>query len=177
MLSVLVFWIFAGIALVFATGVIVCRNPMHSAACLVAALAGIAGVYLHLHAEFLAWIQILVYTGAVMVLIVFVVALLNLQQEEKLSLAAPRVWGVFLALTFLVLMGVYLTLDKSFGFHGPAKPPVEAISEQVSWGGAHFVSAYLFGPYLYAVEVTAVLLTAAVVGAVMLTRKGRDEVE
>ncbi len=172
MLSAFIFWIFASIALVFATGVVICRNPMHSAICLVATLAGVAGVYLHLHAEFMAWLQILVYTGAVMVLIVFTVSLLNLQRDDKLTLNTPQLWGVFFALAFMVVMFVYFKLDNTFGFEGPVKPPVD-----VQWGGAVMVASSLFGPYVYAVQIAAVLLTGAVVGAVMLTRKSRDEVE
>lgn len=172
MLSALIFWTFAGIAVVFAVGVIVCRNPMHSAVCLVATLAGIAGVFLHLHAEFLAWLQILVYTGAVMVLIIFTVALLNLGRDERIELSTQRRWGVVFALGFLALMGVYFALDKSFGFGGPIKNAVG-----LEWGGTVHVATYLFGPYIYAVELAAVLLTGAVVGAVMLTRKSPDTVE
>ncbi|MBZ0254957.1 NADH-quinone oxidoreductase subunit J, partial [bacterium] len=79
MVATIFFWICALTAIFAGLGVIVARSPMHSAVSLIATLISIAGLFLTLHAEFLAWILVIVYTGAVMVLIIFVISLLNLQ--------------------------------------------------------------------------------------------------
>lgn len=166
MASTLFFWFCAFTAFFFGLGVIVARNPMHSALSLVMTFFATAGLFLLLHAEFLAWILIIVYSGAVMVLIVFVISLLNLQRDDPIEFAPARRWAVGLAALFLFAFFVYLFRDTSVGFDIPIKP---AVPEE--WGSAQAVAKDLFTLYLLPFELASVLLTAAAIGAVAIARK------
>ncbi len=167
--STLFFWIFACVAFMFSVGVIVARNPMHSALSLVATFVCLAGIFLQLHAEFLAFIIIIVYTGAVMVLIIFVISLLNLQREEPIDFTIPRRWGVGFMLIFVGTFFVYLFRDPLVNYTLPEKMQVPAY-----WGGAEEVGKYLFVHYILPFELASILLTAAVIGAVVLARRPRE---
>ena len=165
MLNTLYFWVFATIAGMCGLGVILSRNPMHSAVSLVITMVCIAALFLQLHTEFLAYIQIIVYTGAVMVLIVFTISMLNLRAGPPLSLRLSRRWGIALAVIYLVFFAVYQYLDKSYGFGGPTRPEVP-----IEWGNVRMISYSLFTTYLFPFEFAGVLLTAAVIGAAVIAR-------
>ncbi len=170
MVGTLFFWIFACTSVMFAIGVIVARNPMHSALSLVATLVSLAGLFLQLNTEFLTWIIIIVYTGAVMVLIIFVISLLNLQKDEPIDFTTARRWGI--AFIFLFIMGlfVYLFRDPLVNFDSPEKLPVEE-----NWGSVRVAATYLFTRYLLPFELISILLTAAVIGAVVIARRPPKE--
>ena len=166
MLNTLYFWTFATIAGLCGLSVILARNPMHSAVSLIGAMVAIAALFLQLHSEFLAYIQIIVYTGAVMVLIVFTISLLNLEQGPRIAMKPSRWWGVAFVALFLLLFCVVQILDKSYGFGGPARPAV-----QPEWGNVPTVARALFRTYLFPFEYVGVLLTAAIIGATLLARR------
>jgi NADH-quinone oxidoreductase subunit J len=166
MAATLFFWICAFMAFFFGLGVIVARNPMHSALSLVMTFLATAGLFLLLHAEFLAWILIIVYSGAVMVLMVFVISLLNLQRDDPIEFTPARRWAVGLAAIFVLAFLIYLFRDTSVGFDNPLKPSVPE-----EWGSAQAVAKDLFTRYLLPFELASVLLTAAVIGAVAIARK------
>lgn len=166
MFATFFFWVCAFIAFFSAVGVIVARNPMHSAISLIAMLIAVAGLFLLLHAEFLAWILVIVYTGAVMVLIIFVISLLNLQKDEPIKLDAAKRWGLALVALFALVFLSYIYFDPSVGVQGPAKPQVSE-----DWGAAETLAKDLFTRYMLAVQLAGVLLTAAVIGAVVIARK------
>lgn len=163
------FWLFATIAFFFSIGVISARSPMHSAISLVLTLVSLAGLFLLLHAEFLAWILIIVYTGAVMVLIIFVISLLNLQRDEPPVTTTARRWGILAIAIFLAAFCIYLFRDQTFGFQGPY-----LLAAPVEWGAAESVAITLFRDYLLPFEIASILLTAAVIGAIMVARKPLD---
>ncbi|MBD3267037.1 NADH-quinone oxidoreductase subunit J [bacterium] len=160
------FLLFAGLAFFFGLGVIIARNPMHSAISLVVTLLSLAGLFLLLYAEFLAWILIIVYTGAVMVLIIFVISLLNLEKDEPLSLSFFRKWGFAFIGIFVPIVIFYIYAD--FGFVSPQKLP---IPDGLEWGSVKTLAMDLFTRYLLPFELASVLLTAAVIGAVVIARK------
>jgi len=160
------FWICAAVAFFFGVGVIAARNPMHSALSLVMTFVALAGLFLLLHAEFLAWILIIVYTGAVMVLIIFVISLLNLQRDDPIQIDTPRRWGIGLVALFGLVFLVYLFRDPSAGFDWTAPPLAGA-----EWGSPESVARDLLTRYLIPFELAAVLLTAAVIGAVVTARQ------
>ncbi len=166
MLSSIFFWICASVAFFFAIGVVIARNPMHSALSLVATLVALAGLFLQLHAEFIAWILIIVYTGAVMVLIIFVISLLNLQREEPIDMTIARRFGIGLVAIFGAAFLVYLFRDPLVGFVEPKRliPPEE-------FGAVDILARDLFTTYLLPFELASILLTAAVIGAVVIARK------
>jgi len=169
MASALFFWIFAIAACLFGAGVVVVRNPMHSALSLAAVFVCAAAIFLQLHAEFLAWILIIVYTGAVMTLMIFVISLLNLQRDEPMVLAAARRWGIVLIVLFFCAFSIYLFRADAVGFFSGFKPPIPA-----EWGSAQEIAAHLFTRYLLPFELASILLTAAVVGAIALAMKSDE---
>ncbi|MFB3787989.1 MAG: NADH-quinone oxidoreductase subunit J [bacterium] len=160
------FWVCAVVAFFFGMGVIAARNPMYSALCLVVTFTAMAGLFLLLHAEFLAWILIIVYTGAVMVLIIFVISLLNLQRDDPIQLDTPRRWGIGLVALFGLAFLVYLFRDPSAGFDW-TEPPLAG----AEWGSPEKIAHDLLTRYLIPFELAAVLLTAAVIGAVVTARQ------
>ncbi len=141
------------------------RNPVMSAMCLIANFFCIASLYLLLKAQFLAVIQVVVYTGAIMVLVVFVIMLLNLGEEQKLSekLGAAKVLGFALGLGFIAEMA-YL-----FSVSGQNDMALSGQAEMI--GSVEGIGSALFGKYLLPFEITSLLLLAAMVGAVILAKK------
>jgi NADH-quinone oxidoreductase subunit J len=169
-----VFGICAVIVLSGGLGVVFSRNPVHSALSLVATLFGIAVLFLAQDAQFLAAVQVIVYTGAIVVLFLFVIMLLGVDQEEDVDtepLVGQRTAGAVIAVSMVALIGaVFILAGESLvtGLPGttaailPDVPNVEQIGE------------VLFTDYVVAFEVTALLLTIAVIGAVVMARRPRD---
>ena len=156
------FWILAVMAVGSAAGVVLRRNPIHSALFLVAHLATLAALFLKMRAEFLAAEQVIVYAGAIAVLFVFAIMVLIPGKEETGPdpLRGQRLLAVPIVAVLLLLIAVVLT---SGTFGGAAKPPVP--------GGADGVGRVLFTDYLFPFEVTSVLLLAAIVGVMALTKR------
>ena len=143
---------------------LVARNPVNSALWLVLNLFSIAILYLTLNATFIAIIQILVYAGAIMVLFLFVIMLLNVQDEEKLF---DKFRFKYL-LAFLLAIGVAGQIIYSLAGVTEMLP---AISDKMATvGTVEAVGDVLFTDYLLPFEMTAILLTAAVVGALMIAQ-------
>lgn len=157
------FWMFAGALLISALLVILSRDAVASAMFLILALFFMSGLYILLQAFFLAVIQILVYAGAVMVLYLFVLMLLDPRQPQRWWFRNPAVVGApLLAAAFLVSMLAVLQVAPS----GAA--PAEAQARSISL--AEIVRP-LFTTYLLPLEVTAFILLVAAVGVVILGRR------
>ncbi len=142
------------------------KNPIHSALCLVLTFLGVSVLYLLLYSQFIAIIQVLVYAGAIAMLIVFVIMLLDLEQELRsgLKLYYSKVIGGLLMVLFLLGI-IYSVVAKSpTGKVGPYTP--EKVSANVK-----AVGEVLFTQYLFPFEIVSVLLVAAIVGAVVLSKK------
>jgi len=160
----LFFGYFSGVIALTAVLVVALKNPIYSALSLLVLFFHVAGLYVTLHAEFLAAVQIIVYAGAVMVLFLFVIMLLNLQtdphenQKPSLRLAAGLGGAVLIVELFLLLSrtsmqeGSLTALPEGYG-------TVQALSEK------------LFTDYLIPFEVTSILLLVAAVGAVVLAKR------
>ncbi|MBE0616580.1 MAG: NADH-quinone oxidoreductase subunit J [Proteobacteria bacterium] len=161
------FFLFAGLAVVAALGVLTCRNALHSALCLVGMMVSLAVIYLLHHAEFIFAIQIMVYAGAVTTLIVFVIMLLDLRTEEAQTarFSGSKLFGLLMAgLLFVLLLvpaGARLT-----GITGTMTE--QSLMDQ---GSVEIIAEQLFGPYLLPFEVASVLLLVGLVGAVALAKK------
>jgi NADH-quinone oxidoreductase subunit J len=175
MVDKIVFFIAAAACLGGALGVILSKNPVHSALSLVGTLFGIAIHFVNLGAHFLAAVQVVVYAGAIVVLFLFVIMLLGVDRAEDLetdpltgqrpAAAVVAVIGVAL-LTLLSVRGVQVTTGEHHKVAG-----LQAHPNIVTLGRA------LFTDYVFAFEVTSVLLVIAVVGAVVLAKRGpKDEV-
>ncbi|HET8579020.1 MAG TPA: NADH-quinone oxidoreductase subunit J [Methylomirabilota bacterium] len=162
-MSLITFAILAVLVIGSAAGLIVKRNPIHGALFLVINLASVAGLFLTLHAEFLAVVQVIVYAGAIAVLFVFAIMVLIPGREETGPdpLRAQRWMAVPLVGLFLVFVGLTL---RSASLSGPARGPALP-------GGVEAVGRLLFTDYLFPFEVTSVLLLAAIVGVMALTKR------
>jgi NADH-quinone oxidoreductase subunit J len=169
-----VFVICAVIVLSGGLGVIVSRNPVHSALSLVATLFGIAVLFLNQDAQFLAAVQVIVYTGAIVVLILFVLMLLGVDQEEDVT-SEPLVGQRALAgLAGVVLVGALLAVYVIGG--SDAVTGARSVTASVAGGydNAAELGRQLFTTYVFPLEITAALLTIAVVGAVVLAKRPKD---
>jgi len=168
MLETVLFVILAVFAVVTAILVIVQRNPVASAIFLILTFFSLAGIYLLLHAEFIAAIQVLVYAGAIMVLFLFVIMLLNLEKEKRIVTRNRLLKGVgvLLGLALLVQIGTVFQKVLLEGTKGSFPPEKVA-----SLGNTQVVAQLLFTDFLLPFEITSVLLLVAIIGAIMLAKK------
>ncbi len=159
------FWIFASAAMVLGVLVIVLKNPVHCAVSLVGNMFCLAALFALLDAHFLAVLQVLVYAGAIMVLILFVIMLLNLKSDElgKAKQTATKVVGGVLVAWVAVLL---ISLFKEGGAGANAMPEVSA-----NYGTLETVGRMIFSKYLLPFEVASILLLAAILGAVGIAKK------
>ncbi|MBI4041709.1 MAG: NADH-quinone oxidoreductase subunit J [Deltaproteobacteria bacterium] len=162
-LEVILFWICSVTSVVAALFVILHRNPILSALALLASLFAVAGLFITLQAPFLAAIQILIYAGAVMVLFIFVIMLLNLQKDPERF--APQ--GVPVTLRFALGLWVFIGLSipilwTAFTWAMPPTPGAYSVSH---------LAELLFDQYLLPFELTSFLLLVAMVGGVVLAKK------
>jgi NADH-quinone oxidoreductase subunit J len=166
-----VFVVCAVLALGGSLVVVFARNPVHSALGLVATLFAVAVLFLNQEAHLLAAVQVIVYTGAIVVLILFVLMLLGVDKEEDLTVE-PIVGQRFTALIIAALIGGMLLAVIAIGGDDVvtgARSSTQALDEGL--GDIRQLGRQLFTNYVFALQVTAVLLTIAVVGAVVLARR------
>ncbi len=164
MVEPILFYLLAGCAIASGVLMILQRNPLMSAIYLIMNFFCIAGLYLLLRAQFLAVIQIVVYTGAIMVLVVFVIMLLNLGDEQRLTekYDVKKIVGVVLVLGFVMEMAyIVFSTGTGSGVSG----------EALTIGTVEGLGDALFGKFLLPFELTSLLLLAAIVGAVILAKK------
>ncbi len=161
MIETVLFWIFAVLAVAGAAGVVFARNPLNGAMALVGAFFALAGLYLLLSAQLLAALQILVYAGAIMVLFLFVIMLLNLSPAElgRDRLTPARAVGGLAALLATSLLAATL-LHLSF--------PTTVANHH--FGTVASVGEKLFTSFTLPFEATSLLLLAAIVGAVVVAK-------
>jgi NADH-quinone oxidoreductase subunit J len=159
-------WLFvflAVVSIVSALGVVVQRNPVHCLLSLVMTLLALAVIFITLDATVVGFLQIIVYAGAIMVLFLFVIWLLNLQAE-----AGPT---GSLALKFFGTIATAALVAELWTFLLQPHLKVKYIGESAGYGSLGALSQKLFTDYLIAFEATSILLLAAVVGAVALARR------
>jgi NADH-quinone oxidoreductase subunit J len=166
-MDVILFLLFAIVAVVCAINVVVQTHPISSALSLVGVMASLALLYLQLGGEFIAAAQVIVYAGAVMVLFIFVIMLLNAGAEAKQgrSLIAS-VLGAPLLIALLLLVAYFV--QRWY----PDNPKVNFGAFQA--GSALAIGRALFTTYLLPFEITSLLVLIAIVGAVVLARKELD---
>jgi NADH-quinone oxidoreductase subunit J len=168
MVETALFTVLAIVTVITAILVIVQRNPVASAIYLIITLFSLAGVYLLLNAQFIAIIQVLVYAGAIMVLFLFVIMLLNLEKEKRLITRhrLQKVLGVFLGIILLAQIGMIFNSVLLEGSKG--KFPPEKVA---ALGNTEVVARLLFTDYLLPLEITSVLLLVAIIGAIVLAKR------
>ena len=167
MIDSIFFYIFATIILAGGLLTITQRNAVHSAIFLITTLMGTAGLFLHLHAEFLAGVQIILYVGGVMVLYLFVIMLVNLDQAAK-ERQFNRQWAVAIAATMAVAAELAYFLYRGKDAFHIADRAAAAVS---TVGNVEQVADSLFSEYLLPFEIASVLLLVAVVGSVVMAKK------
>jgi NADH-quinone oxidoreductase subunit J len=162
----LVFYVFATIAVVAALLVVIQRRAVYSALALIVCFGSVALLFYQLGAYFIAAIQVIVYAGAIMVLFLFVVMLIE-PESEVLALNRLRRLPVF-ALPLAALLGLFLL----WAFAGLA-PPASTVADSGPWekGEVGTVARHLFNDYLLPFEVTSILILVAVLGAMVLAKR------
>jgi NADH-quinone oxidoreductase subunit J len=165
MVSSLFFILFGGLAVGCALAVVAQRNPLYSAISLIGVFVSLASLYLTLAAPFIAAVQVIVYAGAIMVLVVFVIMLLNVEEEPRRSRMA------FLVPTAVVL-GAILIAEVFFMLRLVSFPPAPQTVSDV--GLTRPIGIGLLTTYLLPFEITSILLLMAIVGAMTLARRTRE---
>ena len=177
------FWFFAAVMLIGGLAVVSLRNPVASALSMVASFVGLAGLFIGLNAFFVGIIQILVYAGAIMVLFIFIIMLLDLKTEEKRApKLAPALGGLGIVLAFTIqLIGV---LSQT-----PNKPhePLDLVAASASMAGrsegiasklkdghlpdVNLIGDTLFNGYNFPLQIIGVLLLVSTIGVVVLSKR------
>lgn len=158
------FILFATLAIAAALAMVLNRSTVNSALFLVLNMLSIAGIYLLLKAQFLAVVQVLVYAGAIMVLFLFVIMLLNVEDEEAVRDKINLRYIISVVLGVVVLSYLLYIV----GSMTDTLPPVA--EDMVQAGTVEAIGDELFSTYILPLEITAILLTAAVVGAIMMAQ-------
>jgi NADH-quinone oxidoreductase subunit J len=161
------FWIFAVLTVVLAAQVVLRRNPVHAAVSLVGAFFFLSGIYVLLAAHLIAILQVMVYAGAVMVLFVFVIMLLNLKEEE-MGRERLTAWKVIGGASIVVAVGLiaFLALGNAY----PTGLVRDMARTQPGFGSVKGVGQALYIASVLPFEVTSLLLTVAIVGAVVVAK-------
>lgn len=174
MTALALFWIAASVAVIATTFTVMGRNPVHALLYLIVSLLAIAFIFFLMGAPFAALLEVIVYAGAIMVLFLFVVMLLNVPREDAAewdrSHPLYRPMAVRIGGTLAVLLALQLAwaLSRTAGLAAVVGGETTAVSSVAELGKV------LFTDYMFAFEVTSILIIAAMVGAVVLARK-RDE--
>jgi NADH-quinone oxidoreductase subunit J len=162
----ILFYLTALVAILAAFFVTKCRNPVNSALCLVTNFLCLAVFYVMLEAPFMAAIQIMVYAGAIMVLIIFVIMLLNLGTAVKSRYTHGLAAGGVLSVLLLLLTRFFISRGDATGTGG------EVTSNLIqSYGHTELIGKAMFTEFLLPFEIASILLLVAIVGAVVISKR------
>jgi NADH-quinone oxidoreductase subunit J len=164
MVASALFFVFAGLAIACAISLVYHKNPLYSAISLIGVFIALSCVYVTLAAPFIAAVQILIYAGAIMVLVVFVIMLLNLDEDKPLS-----------RLRYLYAvgggLGLILLAQTFFIFYAVSKKPNQYIETDETVGKTLNIGSAMYTEYLLPVEIVGILLLMAIIGGVILARR------
>ena len=158
------FYLFAGLAIACAISMVYHKNPLYSAISLVGVFIALSCIYVTLAAPFIAAVQVLIYAGAIMVLVVFVIMLLNLDDDRPLN-RLKYLYGIGAGL------GLILLVQTLFIFYAVARSPKQPVKMDETVGRTLNIGAAMYSEYLLPVEIVGVLLLMAIIGAVILVRR------
>ena len=164
MASTVLFYLFAGLAIASAISMVYHKNPLYSAISLIGVFVALSCIYVSLAAPFIAAVQILIYAGAIMVLVVFVIMLLNLDEDKPLN----RLRYLYFVGTGL---GLILLVQTFFVFYAVMRAPNHAADQTKMVGRTLDLGSAMYSQYLLPVEIVGVLLLMAIIGAVILVRR------
>ena len=163
----LIFYILAAFTLATAFLTIYSKNPIHSAIYLVLCMVSIMGHYLLLNAQFLAIVQLIVYAGAIMVLMLFTIMLMNLNKEDEVH--KPRITRlgaiVVFILTTIILVTIFISSKTTVGYDSSGED-FQSIKK---------LGTVLLNEYMVPFEYVSILLLVAMIGTVLLTKKEKDQ--
>lgn len=164
MVGSVLFFLFAGFAIACAISMVYHRNPLYSAISLVGVFLSLSCIYVTLAAPFIAAVQVLIYAGAIMVLVVFVIMLLNLDEDKPLD-----------RLRYLYAvgggLGLILLVQTFFIFYAVVKAPNQVVNNAETVGKTMSIGRGMYTEYLLPVEIVGVLLLMAIIGGVVLARR------
>ncbi|MCA1623228.1 MAG: NADH-quinone oxidoreductase subunit J [Acidobacteria bacterium] len=158
------FFLFAGLAIACAISLVYHKNPLYSAVSLIGVLVSLACIYVTLAAPFIAAVQVLIYAGAIMVLVVFVIMLLNLEEDRPLN-----------RLRYLYAvgggLGLILLAQTFFIFYAVSRVPKQPVNVDETVGETLNIGRAMYTEYLLPVEIVGILLLMAIIGGVILVRR------
>lgn len=166
MATTVLFYLFAGLAIASAVSLVMHKNPLYSAISLVGVFISLACTYLLLAAPFIAIVQILIYAGAIMVLVVFVILLLNLDEDKPLN-RMRYLYAVGGGL------GVVLLPQTLYVFYAVVSQPKLPVDIDQTVGSTMGIGTAMYTEYLLPVEIVGIMLLMAIIGAVVLVRRLR----
>jgi len=157
--QLVIFFVLAAVAVLGAASLIFQRHPIHSALSLIVVMVALAGLYLLMGADFVAAVQIIVYGGAIMVLFIFVIMLLNAGIEERTNASRlARFAGVPLTVVLLGILAVAIARSQ-------------VASQPAQLADTHKISMQLFTEFVYPFELTSFLILVAILGALVLAQR------
>lgn len=165
------FYLFGIIAVVSAILFVTRKSPVAAALWLVNVMFSLAALYVMLDAQFIGAIQVLVYAGAIMVVFLFVIMLLNLGHPSELSDARSIAWKLVAGLVGVALLAMVFAITRSRAPDALRLPAGYTANQVATLGAITPIAGPLFHEYLLAFEITSVLLLAAIIGAVALARR------
>jgi NADH-quinone oxidoreductase subunit J len=168
-MDALFFWVLAAVAVIASLLVIGQRNPMYSVLLLIVSFGALSGLYVLLSAPFVAAIQIIIYAGAIMVLFLFVVMLLNVPTEDPPTGYHARLLGGAGPRRFGAVLSVVLVAELAWTLRRMQGTPLPDAAQQGQT--VYDIGMRLFRDYAFAFEATSVLILVAMVGAIVLARK------
>ncbi|KAF0243682.1 MAG: NADH-quinone oxidoreductase subunit J [bacterium] len=184
-LEAVLFYLLALVAILFAIFMITARSAVHSALLLISTLVATAGLYLLVHAEFVAGVQILIYVGGVLVLFIFVIMLVNAKEEDtKMFTRQLLIAGTLTFFLGLGIIAILLQTQKGnfFTLASPAPPKIEQAQNNPNLSPSHNISqnTIKIGQELYTktvlpFEIASLVLLVAIIGAVRLARERKQE--
>lgn len=169
MLNEIAFYLAAAMTLAFALAAMTLRHLVHCALCAAAAFAGLAVIYLQLHAEFVGFAQLMVYVGAIAILIVFAVLLTRGEEIRPDSNQSSPSWMTGVAVAILVLGGIAIPVFTS--------PSLQRLPPAAAVAPVKIIGQELMTRYVLPLELVGVLLTAALLGAVVIAMREESEVK
>lgn len=166
--EVLVFDILAVIAIIAGIGVVVSRNPVHSAVALVVTFVNLAGIFVMLRAEFLAAVQIIVYTGAILVLVLFVIMLVDMDDLPEFHGGAPlqHLAAIVIGLILLGEVAAAILTRTVVGQPGPWNEETIA----AAGGNVQVLGQFLYSGYVLPIQAVAIVLLVGTIGALVMAR-------
>lgn len=158
------FFVFAGLAIACAISMVYHKNPLYSAVSLVGVFIALSCIYVTLAAPFIAAVQILIYAGAIMVLVVFVIMLLNMEEDKPLN-----------RLKYLYAvgggLGLILLVQTFFIFYAVMRAPQKDVNESQTIGKTLSIGSGMYTEYLLPVEIVGIMLLMAIIGGVIMARR------